>query len=396
MTMNQYAISTPEGSRDRLFAATRLFRQNERRIRNLLEARGYDEIITPSLEYYDVFVQAGSSIGQEKMYKLTDRNGRLLVLRPDNTTPIARVVTTKLDGDALPLRLYYIQKVHRAGSFHRGHSTEVMQAGAELLGAKGMIADLDILTAAFEALAAVKGEPFRIELGHAAIYKALISSLDVDAETEEAIRSHIENKSYAALGDVLEPFRDRDAYQALKAMPTLFGGGEVLEEVARLTDNSEVLRAVEYLRDLIDAITTAGFGENVMIDLGLVQEIDYYTGMMFRGYMGGAGAPVLVGGRYDNLCEKFGKDIPATGFAIDIDALSDSVALKQEQTAEELVFCGAGYLKLALDYIRVSGNRAELAPCDTLEQAEEIAKKKGYRTLVTFDRNGIRKTEVQA
>ena len=79
--MNQYAISTPEGTRDRLFAATRMFRQNEKRIRDLFEARGYDEIITPSLEYYDVFTQAGSSIGQEKMYKLTDRNGRLLVLR---------------------------------------------------------------------------------------------------------------------------------------------------------------------------------------------------------------------------------------------------------------------------------------------------------------------------
>ena len=380
--MNKYAISTPEGSRDRLFAATRMFRQNERRIRSLLEARGYDEVITPSLEYYDVFVQAGSSIGQEKMYKLTDRNGRLLVLRPDNTTPIARVVTTKLDDEALPLRLYYVQKVHRAGSFHRGHSTEVMQAGAELLGAKGMMADLDILTAAFEALAAVKGETFRIELGHAAIYKALIASLDVDADTAERIRSNIENKSYAALGDVLEPFKDREAYRALKAMPTLFGGGEVLEEVSRLTDNSEVLQAVEYLRDLIDAISAAGFGENIMIDLGLVQEIDYYTGMMFRGYMGGAGAPVLVGGRYDSLCAKFGKDIPATGFAIDIDALSESVELKKEVAAQELVFCGADSLKQALDYVHASKQLAELAPCDTAEEAMALAQKKGYRTLV--------------
>ncbi|MDO5784224.1 MAG: ATP phosphoribosyltransferase regulatory subunit [Eubacteriales bacterium] len=394
--MNKYAISTPEGSRDRLFAATRMFRQNERRIRNLFEERGYDEVITPSLEYYDVFVQAGSSIGQEKMYKLTDRNGRLLVMRPDNTTPIARVVTTKLDDEALPLRLYYVQKVHRASSFHRGHSTEVMQAGAELLGAKGMMADLDILTAAFEALAAVKGETFRIELGHAAIYKALISSLDVDADTAERIRSNIENKSYAALGDVLEPFQDREAYHALKAMPTLFGGGEVLEEVSRLTDNSEVLQAVEYLRDLIDAISAAGFGENIMIDLGLVQEIDYYTGMMFRGYMGGAGAPVLVGGRYDSLCAKFGKDIPATGFAIDIDALSESVELKKEVAAQELVFCGADSLKQALDYIHSSKQLAELAPCDTVEEAIVLAQKKGYRTLVTFTNGEMKKMEVQA
>ncbi len=394
--MNQYAISTPEGSRDRLFSATRLFRQNERRIRSLLEARGYDEIITPSLEYYDVFTQAGSSIGQEKMYKLTDRNGRLLVLRPDNTTPIARVVTTKLDDDALPLRLYYVQKVHRASSLHRGHSTEVMQAGAELLGARGMMADLDILTAAFEALAAVKGETFRIELSHAAIYKALIHSLDVDAKTAETIRRHIENKSYAALGDVLEPYRDREAYRALGALPMLFGGGEVLEEISALTDNREVLDAVAYLRDLIDAITAAGFGENIMIDLGLVQEIDYYTGMMLRGYMGGAGAPVLVGGRYDSLCAKFGKDIPATGFAIDIDALSDSVELKTEKTAEELVFCGAGDLKHALRYIHESAQLAELAPCDSKAEAIQLAKKKGYRTLVCFESGAMQKTEVQA
>lgn len=394
--MNQYAISTPEGSRDRLFAATRLFRQNERRIRSLLEARGYDEVITPSLEYYDVFVQAGSSIGQEKMYKLTDRNGRLLVLRPDNTTPIARVVTTKLNSDALPLRLYYVQKVHRASSFHRGHSTEVMQAGAELLGARGMMADLDILTAAFEALAAVKGETFRIELSHAAIYKALIASMNVDAETEESIRSHIENKSYAALGDVLEPFRDREAYRALKAMPTLFGGGEVLEEVARLTDNTEVLRAVAYLKDVIEAISEAGFGENVMIDLGLVQEIDYYTGMMFRGYMGGAGAPVLGGGRYDSLCAKFGRDIPATGFAIDIDELSDSVELKPERTTEELVFADARSLKAALEYVHASGKLAELAPCDTMEEALAVARKKGCRALISFANGELTKTEVQA
>ena len=394
--MNQYAISTPEGSRDRLFASTRLFRQNEKRIRQLLEARGYDEVITPTLEYYDVFVQAGSSIGQEKMYKMTDRNGRLVVLRPDNTTPIARVVTTKLDEEALPLRLYYVQNVHRASSLLRGHSTEVMQAGAELLGAKGMMADLDILTAAFEALAAVKGEPFRIELSHAAIYKALITSLHVDAETEEIIRSHIENKSYAALGDVLEPYKNREAYRALKAMPTLFGGGEVLEEVSRLTDNLEVLGAVAYLRDLIHAITSAGFGENIMIDLGLVQEIDYYTGMMFRGYMGGAGAPVLVGGRYDSLCAKFGRDIPAAGFAIDIDALSDSVELNYETAAEEIVFANPKSMKDALEYIHASDQRAELAPCDTLEEAESMAKKKGCHTLVCFDGAEMTKTEVQA
>ena len=133
-----------------------------------------------------------------------------------------------------------------------------------------------------------------------------------------------------------------------------------------------------------------------MIDLGSVQEIDYYTGMMIRGYMGGAGSPVLVGGRYDNLCAKFGRDIPATGFAIDIDALSDSVDLKKEITAQELVFCEIKDLKAALDYVHDNSQLAELAPCNTEEEAMQMAKKKGYRTLVIFRDGAVKEMEVRA
>ncbi len=394
--MNRYAISTPEGTRDRLFGATRLFRQNERRIRNLFEERGFDEVITPSVEYYDVFTQAQSSLGLERMYKITDRNGRLLVLRPDNTTPIARVVSTKLNEDALPLRLYYMQKVHRASSFHRGHSTEVMQGGVELMGASGMMADLDILTCAFEALETVGGSNFRIELGHAGIYRALIRSLDIDREGAENIRRLIENKTYAALRDALEPFQDQEAYHALLAMPTLFGGSDVLDEVKNLTSNQKVLAATAYLKELMDAIAAAGFADNVMIDLGLVHGMDYYTGMMFCGYMGGAGSMVLQGGRYDHLCGHFGKDIPATGFAIDIDALSGTVELASETAVSELVFTDAANLRKALTYIHESNKTAELAPCDTVEDAIAVAEKKNIPTLVSFAAGTMTKRKVQA
>ncbi len=394
--MNRYAISTPEGTRDRLFGATRLFRQNEKRIRNLFEERGFDEVITPSVEYYDVFTQAQSSLGLERMYKITDRNGRLLVLRPDNTTPIARVVSTKLNEDALPLRLYYMQKVHRASSFHRGHSTEVMQGGVELMGASGMMADLDILTCAFEALEAVGGNNFRIELGHAGIYRALIRSLDIDREEAENIRRLIENKTYAALRDALEPFKDQEAYHALLAMPTLFGGSDVLDEVKNLTSNQKVLAATAYLKELMDAIAAAGFADNVMIDLGLVHGMDYYTGMMFCGYMGGAGSMVLQGGRYDHLCGHFGKDIPATGFAIDIDALSGTVELASETAVSELVFTDAANLRKALTYIHESNKTAELAPCDTVEDAIAVAEKKNIPTLVSFAAGTMTKRKVQA
>lgn len=386
--MNRFAISTPEGTKDRLISACRTLRKTEKAITDVLKKRGYGEVITPSTEYYDVFLQAESSVGQEKMLKCTDRGGRILVMRPDSTTPIARIASTKITEKELPLRLFYSQKVFRSNPFGHGHSTEIMQVGAELLGADGIIADLDILSAAFEAMQATGVTIYRIELGHAGIYKALISSLGVSEEIAEEIRMFIENKSFAALDDILEPYRDREAYPALKAMPQLFGTEEVLDEAEKLTQNPQVLDAVSYLRKLYGALTDAGFGKSIMIDLGLVHELDYYTGMMFRGYMLGAGSTIISGGRYNSLCAKFGRDIPATGFAIDLDGLSEAIPEKPEKKKKELVFTQEAYLKQALVYIK--DNSAVIAPCETLEEAVKMAKNQGFDTLVSIKDDIVR------
>lgn len=322
--MNRYQISTPEGTRDLLFAPARRLRAVEQRVRQSLEDRGYSEVITPAIEYYDVFAQANPAVGQENMLKIVDRAGRICVARPDNTTPIARIAATRLEGAELPVRLYYSQKVFRSIAEGHGHKSEFLQVGAELVGSDGLEADLDILTAAFSALEQAEAGSFRIELGHAEIYKALIEALGVDEQTAEDIRRLIENKSFAALGDALAPYQGSAAYQALCAMPQLFGGVEVLDQVEHMTGNMRVLAAVAYLRRVYTALEQAGFGESVIIDLGLVHEMDYYTGIMFRGYLGGAGAAILAGGRYNVLCAKFGRDLPAAGFGIDVERIAET------------------------------------------------------------------------
>lgn len=322
--MNRYQISTPEGTRDLLFAPARRLRAVEQRVRQSLEDRGYSEVITPAVEYYDVFAQANPAVGQENMLKIVDRAGRICVARPDNTTPIARIAATRLEGAELPVRLYYSQKVFRSIAEGHGHKSEFLQVGAELIGSDGLEADLDILTAAFSALEQAEAGSFRIELGHAEIYKALIEALGVDEQTAEDIRRLIENKSFAALGDALAPYQGSAAYQALCAMPQLFGGVEVLDQVEHMTGNMRVLAAVAYLRRVYTALEQAGFGESVIIDLGLVHEMDYYTGIMFRGYLGGAGAAILAGGRYNALCAKFGRDLPAAGFGIDVERIAET------------------------------------------------------------------------
>lgn len=323
--MNRFRISTPEGTRDLLFASCRALRQTENAIRTALEVCGYSEVITPAVEYFDVFAQANPELDQENMLKIIDRSGRICVARPDNTTPIARIAATRLDDAALPVRLYYSQKVFRSVVAGHGHKGEFLQVGAELIGADGLEADKDILSAAFGALTGTGADNFRIELGHAEIYKALIEELGVDEQTAESVRRLIENKSFAALGDALAPYGDRPAAKALRAMPQLFGGMEVLDEVEALTGNVRVLGAVSYLRRLYKALDEAGYGSRIMIDLGLVHEMDYYTGVMFRGYIGGAGAAILSGGRYNALCAKFGKDMPAGGFGIDVESVAESL-----------------------------------------------------------------------
>ena len=323
--MNRFRISTPEGTRDLLFSSCRALRQTENAVRDALEERGYSEIITPAVEYYAVFAQANPELYQDQMLKIIDKSGRICVARPDNTTPIARIAATRLDDAALPVRLYYSQKVFRSVSGDHGHKGEFLQVGAELIGADGLAADKDILSAAFAALSKTGADNFRIELGHAEIYKALIEELGADAASSEAIRRLIENKSFAALGDALQPFGSRPAAKALSAMPQLFGGIEVLDEVETLTGNVRVLGAIAYLRRLYQALDEAGYGDRIMIDLGLVHEMDYYTGIMFRGYIGGAGAAILAGGRYNALCAKFGRDLPAGGFGIDVESVAESL-----------------------------------------------------------------------
>ena len=323
--MNRFRISTPEGTRDLLFSSCGALRQTENAVREALEERGYSEIITPAVEYFDVFAQANPELDQDQMLKIIDKSGRICVARPDNTTPIARIAATRLDDAALPVRLYYSQKVFRSVSGDHGHKGEFLQVGAELIGADGLAADKDILSAAFAALSRTGADNFRIELGHAEIYKALIEELGADAASSEAIRRLIENKSFAALGDALQPFGSKPAAKALSAMPQLFGGIEVLDEVETLTGNVRVLGAIAYLRRLYQALDEAGYGDRIMIDLGLVHEMDYYTGIMFRGYIGGAGAAILAGGRYNALCAKFGRDLPAGGFGIDVESVAESL-----------------------------------------------------------------------
>ena len=387
-----YAINTPEGTRDRLFAECRERRQVQTALTTLFQRRSYAEVSTPEVEFYDLFLQSGNPMPQESMLKIIDRSGKIMVMRPDCTTPIARVAATKLKAVPLPQRLYYDQTVFRSGQEHKGGSSEIAQCGVELIGAAGRKADLEMVAMAVDALCACGLKQFHIELGHVGFFRDLAGRMDMPAEAMEQMRVLIEGKNFAALGDMLEPYAGQSASTALRRLSRLFGGAEVLDEAERLTGGSS---ALTYLRKLYTELAQAGYGAYIRFDMGLVHQIDYYTGVVFRGYVEGAGDAVLSGGRYDSLVGVFGREAQATGFAVDVDAMARTLPEAAPSALDTVVHYAPGYLAKALEAVdsRPAGT-CELSPCRTLESSCSLARKKGAKTVLVFDVTGERVVKV--
>ena len=321
--MKKYDRITPEGTKDLLFLECEAQRKITETLRSTFEEKGYHEVITPGIEFYDVFSSNSRYFPQESIYKLIDHKGRLLAMRPDSTIPIARLTATKLKGHALPIRLYYGQRVYRQQPELRGRSSEIMQMGVELVGLSSYESDIEILATGMEALASCCVDDFRIELGHIGIYKLLMDNLKATPEQKETIHDLIVSKNYAGLSDVLEGFPESRTAELLKELPKLFGGREALELARKLFAgyDNELLEMLSYLERIFQGLMGRNL-DKVMIDFGLVHQADYYSSLIFRGYISSAGEPVLSGGRYDELFKDFGESLPATGFGINVDQLA--------------------------------------------------------------------------
>ena len=255
------SVNTPEGTRDRLFAECMGRRQVQERLIRLFRQRGYREVSTPETEFYDLFARSGSAIPQEQMVQVFDQSGKLCVMRPDSTTPIARVAATKLRALPLPQRLYYDQTVYRAGPAHSGGNRELPQCGVELIGAAGMKADLEMVATAVDALRVCGASRFHVELGHAGFFRDVAARMELEEGEMERMRALIEGKNFAALRDMLAPFRENPASAALLRLSRLFGGPEVLDEAEALAGETDLLvnlASAEYSRAVKPLLQKAG------------------------------------------------------------------------------------------------------------------------------------------
>ena len=395
--MKNYSKITPEGTKDYLALESRAIRCAEKRLSALYKSKGYQKVMTPTIEFFDVFNRESSGYSPENLYSLTDSYGRLLVLRPDSTLPIARLASTRLQNAVLPLRIYYNQNVFLRQKNLTGRSDESTQSGIELMGVGGIRADLEVIATAVEAIECCTSADFKLEIGHAGFFKDLCNNLNVDDETISAIYDCVESRNFVSLNKILDKIGENSVTDCIRNLPRYFGGLDIIEKAKQIGIGNESL---EYLKELYVQLEKMGLSDKIIIDLSLVNRTNYYTGIIFKGYLDGSGISVVSGGRYDLLAGEFGKDMPSTGFGIETGALA-SVMMTRNEVEEELmpqiiVWGDENYVTNALEYSKTLRSKeifCEMSNFSSAEETVEYAKQKGIKTVCIIDKNGM--SEVQ-
>lgn len=357
--MAKWKIYTPEGIQDILVSQCFQKRNLEEKIRKVFRSRGYYEIETPTVEFYDVFSSEDETTPQETMFKFFDGQGRILVLRPDITVPTARVVATKFKDIDHPLRFSYIGNTFKYNELGGGKQKEFTQAGVEITGINTPQADAEVVATAIEVIKASGLESFQIDIGQVDFFKGIMEETGLSLEETEKMRALIDSKDYLAIEELVKAHSIReDLKELIFSLPRLFGSIDVIEQVKKYSLNNRSINALENLRQIINILEDYGLEKYVSVDLGMVQSLNYYTGTIFRGFTYGVGFPILSGGRYDRLVEKFGKASPATGFSLGINMIM--MALERQKIEAE---------KPGIDSLVCygeSGRKTAYKLCDTL------------------------------
>ncbi len=313
----------PSGTRDVLPDEMREMRAITEALSGVFERAGYGEVYTPALEYEAVLARADreGALSSPPAYRLFDESGALLVLRSDMTVPIARVVATRYPHSEPPLRFCYLAHCYRAVRAQRGQPRELLQAGIELIGSPAPEGTAEALTVLCRALDATGLEGYRVGLGDASLFPSLMAGLQVHEHVRPGLLEALARRDFVELehrlSDAGLPAREAEL---LLSVPQRRGGPEVLADLPRPA--ADAVAGMRMVHELLEPAAA----ERVIFDLGLVRSLGYYTGAVFEVYDPALGAPLGGGGRYDELLGRFGRSLPAVGFALGLDRLHIALA----------------------------------------------------------------------
>lgn len=322
------AFEKPMGFRDYPPRLARQKRAIEQRIQSCFARWGYREIVTPTLEFYDTVGHA-SAISEQKMFKCMDRAGNTLVLRPDQTAPIARVVSSILHEEPLPLRLCYHANVFRAQENEAGRNAEFYQSGVELIGLSNAWADAEVIALSIEALQACGVPRFRLSIGHVGFVKAWMEERLDDPQIVSRLKRYCEQRNRVGFQQLVEELSiPSSVKQELLAL--LHSHALPFDYFYQKTTSDVVKKSLNHLYEVWDYLKDWKCDSYITFDPTLTGSLHYYTGVVFEGYAETSGFPLLSGGRYDQLLGRFGRSLPATGFALEMDRLMEATPQTDE------------------------------------------------------------------
>lgn len=331
-------LHTPDGVRDIYGVECTRKAAIQNRILEIFHLYGYQDIETPTFEFFDIFNESRGSVKAKEMFKFFDRDNHTLVLRPDETPAIARCVTKYFTEEDMPLRLCYLERTFINNTSYQGRLKEAAQTGVELIGDDSSDADAEILAMVIRALKAAGLTEFQVELGEVDFFRGLLEEAGMDEEMEEKLRELIENKNYFGVEElVMEQPIPQELKDAFLKLPELFGSLEEIQAAREFTKNPRALRAIDRLEEVNRILEYYDLSEYVSYDLGMLSQYQYYTGIIFKAYTYGTGDYIVNGGRYDKLLIQFGKDAPAVGFGISVDNLMLALSRQKIDTPVRVV-----------------------------------------------------------
>ena len=328
-------VFTPEETAQR--------RAVEAKLLSVFQRWGFREIITPTFEYLEVFEQPTADDAGDQIFKFVDREtGRLLALRVDITSQVARLVASTMRQAPLPLRLAYAATVFRYHEPRAGRQREFEQIGVELIGLDLPEADAEMIAMAVEGCQAVGLPAFQIDVGQVEVVRGLLNALDPPAALRRRLISAIRRKDGPELELLLATLSaEAGLLQAIRALPKLYGRREILDEAGRLPLPPASRNALANLAEVVAILENYGLADHVILDLAETHDFEYYTGIVFGAFARGLGYQLASGGRYDHLIGQFGYPCPATGFSFDLErtlaALAVAEALPQSTGPDVLL-----------------------------------------------------------
>ena len=318
----QRIFHTPEGVRDIYSQECSRKQKLQEKLHRVFHQYGFEDIETPTFEYFEVFSKEVGTIPSRELYKFFDREGNTLVLRPDFTPSVSRACATYFNPEKEVVSLCYTGNTFINNSSFRGRLKETTQMGVERMGDDSPEADAEILAMTVECLLATGLTEFQVSVGQVDYYKAIFAQTGLSQEEEEELRELISQKNYFGVEDLVRSQNIPESLEkAFLELPHLFGSSEILQKARSLTDNICAIKAVERLEEIYEILKIYGYEKYVSFDFGMLSKFQYYTGIIFQAYTYGTGEPVVKGGRYNNLLKHFGKPAASIGFGITVDNL---------------------------------------------------------------------------